>query len=78
MKLREILEKIGDNNIYISFRMILTELHNCDIFIGEARYKDGEIISLDGDTWNLDVEYNKYYEEWFADDIHGVTVWLSD
>ena len=62
MTLGEIIKekKVSEVN-YISER---TMRGNDDWFSGAMAYKNGEIISLDGDTYSLDMEVEKY--EWWT------------
>ena len=62
MKLREILQRINRDIPFISYRTFvsLNTDDDTDIFAGACEYKDGEIISLDGDSYSLEDEISAY------------------
>lgn len=60
---------------YISWRLTAPDIiSDPDIFFGCCKSENGELISLDGDTY-CDDEVVVRYEEWSRDDIkNGLTV----
>lgn len=66
MKLREILR---DDITYIEYRTYLPSGE--DVFMGMCEYKDGQLISLDWDSYSLDDEISSY--KW---DKYGLIVWI--
>lgn len=67
MKLIDIIKENGNKDIpYIEYRdMIEVDGKEVDVFVGMCEYKDGELISLDGDNYSLESEigYHEWYEE---------------
>lgn len=76
MKIRDLAKKDYD---YVSYRIKLDEksakeVGQDSIFAGEFAIKDGKIISLDGDTYNLDEEVVNY-KEWSSEQCKsGLTI----
>lgn len=66
---------------YISWRIALPkEFGNESVFCGVSCSINGELISLDGDSYSIDTEIIEY-EEWDNPDKgihHGLTVICSD
>lgn len=59
MKLKDILK--GKNYKYIEYYVILPQTLGGEIvFSGLCRYMNGELISLDGDTYSLEDELIRY------------------
>lgn len=60
---------------YISWRVTLPEKYGGgDIFFGQCRSQNGELISLDGDIYSEEDSVISY-EEWSDDEIkNGLTV----
>lgn len=80
--LREILDTFDNADIpFIEFRCKwYDESPNGermlnDEFFGACEYKNGELISLDHDTYSLDDRYNEYEEFEYHEGGRGVTVW---
>ena len=58
---------------FIELRIIEPELHN-SVFVGTAKSENGELISLDGDTYRKDFEILAY-EEWSGKKVkNAVTI----
>lgn len=78
MKLGNLVDKKDYD--FISFRMKLPEKYGGDdIFIGAATSKNGELISLDGDSYSKDCEIESF-EEWSNEEENvknGLTVVLK-
>ena len=53
------------------------DLEISDMLVGYCYYEDGELFSLDGDDYSLDVSISNY--EWgYADGNEGqLTIWLK-
>lgn len=68
LRLKDIVQNYDYN--YIAYRAFLSD--GTDIFIGACKYINGELISLDGDTYSLDDPILKY-------DIDGneLEVWVD-
>lgn len=64
MKLKDILN--GHNYKVIEYRVILPERFGGDsIFTGKCQYINGNLISLDGDSYSLEdeiIEYELYHD----------------
>lgn len=61
---------------YIEYRLTLPAQLHGDIFAGVCRSENGELISLDGDTYSEDEEVIRW-EEWSnpeKDIMNGLTV----
>lgn len=60
---------------YIEWRIIMSK-DNSETFVGSSKSKNGQLISLDGDTYYEDTVIERY-EEWtnFDKNIHnGLTI----
>lgn len=73
MTVRDLIK--DKNYVYISWRVTLPEkAGGGDTFFGLCKSMNGELISLDGDTYDEDSEV-VWYKEWTADDFKpGLTV----
>lgn len=60
MTIKDLIE--GKDFDFIELRIFAPELHK-SVFIGSAKSKSGELISLDGDTYRNDAEVIEW-EEW--------------
>lgn len=75
--LKDIIEKLGNKNYdFIEVRCRWTDKNGQmqDIFFGGCSYKDGVLISLDGDTYSLNDLYDDY-KEFTNDGKTCLTVW---
>lgn len=48
-----------------------------DLFAGECRYKDGELIPCDGDSYSLEDEISHYEIAELPCDYQIITVWYE-
>lgn len=73
MTLQDVLEKENITNIKIMYRVYI-EIHGItsDELFGYCEYKDGELISLDGDSYDLTDEIREY--EYPYEDLDGDTL----
>ncbi len=72
MLLKEIIEKEGlsGQELHVEYRSVSPE--GIDCFTGAADYRDGELVSLDGDDYGLDDEIVKYE---LSEDRGTLLVW---
>lgn len=71
------LRKIVEGKEYPRIQVRVYNIYGQDDLFGECAYINGELISLDGDSYNLDAEINEYG---VFDDVLIVvehTIWLT-
>lgn len=73
MTIRELIK--NKDYDFIELRIIEPELHN-SVFVGTAKSENGELISLDGDTYRKDVEILAY-EEWSGKKVKNAVTIMS-
>jgi len=83
MTVRDALKAVGaEGKWFVSYRAMVTfprSKRKVDAWIGTCKYDNGKLISLDGDSYSLDDEIERYerVEGLVGDWYGGIVVYLK-